>query len=78
LVAADVPLLALNACRSAYAETPATPGKVLASDQARSFGSLAQEVMAAGVVGVLAMRYKVYVVTAALWASKKFLDPHVT
>jgi tetratricopeptide (TPR) repeat protein len=74
LVAADVPLLALNACRSAYAETPATPGKVLASDQSRSFGSLAQEVMAAGVVGVLAMRYEVYVVTAAQFVSDLYVS----
>jgi hypothetical protein len=31
----------------------------------RAFGSLAQEVMDAGVAGVVAMRYNVYVVTAA-------------
>ncbi len=33
--------------------------------QVRALGSLAQEVMDAGVVGVVAMRYNVYVVTAA-------------
>ena len=33
--------------------------------QVRAFGSLAQEVMDAGVAGVVAMRYGVYVVTAA-------------
>ena len=33
--------------------------------QVRAFGSLAQEVMDAGVAGVVAMRYNVYVVTAA-------------
>jgi tetratricopeptide (TPR) repeat protein len=69
LVVADVPLLALNACRSAYTETPATPGKILANAQSRSFGSLAQEVIAAGVSGVLAMRYNVSVVTAAQFVS---------
>ena len=31
----------------------------------RAYGSLAQEVMDAGVAGVVAMRYNVYVVTAA-------------
>ena len=33
--------------------------------QVRAFGSLAQEVMDEGVTGVVAMRYNVYVVTAA-------------
>src|SRR6185295_9007134 len=33
--------------------------------QVRAFGSLAQEVMDAGAAGVVAMRYNVYVVTAA-------------
>lgn len=59
LAEARVPILVLNACRSAHAEPVATPS------QARAFGSLAQEVMDAGATGVLAMGYNVYVATAA-------------
>ncbi len=69
LVETGVPVLILNACRSAHAE--ASGGDELAVDasdphrRARAWGSLAQEVMDAGVCGVVAMRYNVYVVTAA-------------
>jgi hypothetical protein len=69
LVEADVPVLILNACRSAHAvplEAPDVGKEVDEShSQVRAFGSLAQEVMDAGVAGVVAMRYNVYVVTAA-------------
>jgi tetratricopeptide (TPR) repeat protein len=88
LTATGVPVLVLNACRSAYAEAPARPGKpelqpgaTEAGDTAgaeadgagladvhariRAYGSLAAEVADAGVPGVVAMRYNVYVVTAA-------------
>jgi len=75
LVETDVPVLVLNACRSAHAEAPTSPlptgegsGVRDADDphsQVRAFGSLAQEVMDAGVAGVVAMRYNVYVVTVA-------------
>jgi tetratricopeptide (TPR) repeat protein len=65
----NVPVLVLNACRSAHAEIQEQPKvKEEAADvhsQVRAFGSLAQEVMDAGVAGVVAMRYNVYVVTAA-------------
>ncbi|MEZ6111073.1 MAG: CHAT domain-containing protein [Pirellulaceae bacterium] len=68
LVTNDVSVLVLNACRSAHAEAPSEP-ETVASDniheQVRAIGSLAQEVMDAGVAGVVAMRYNVYVVTAA-------------
>ena len=85
-----VPVLVLNACRSAYAEAldrpagtpdPAAgdggtgsglaagdgPGGVAGDVHARirAYGSLAAEVADAGVAGVVAMRYNVYVVTAA-------------
>ena len=79
-----VPVLVLNACRSAYTEArdkPAdTPGPApdsigtgardgtLTGDvhaRIRAYGSLAAEVADAGVPGVVAMRYNVYVVTAA-------------
>ena len=84
LAETGVPVLVLNACRSAYAEaldrpadTPGSeadgaaagpvagevPGDVHA--RIRAYGSLAAEVADAGVPGVVAMRYNVYVVTAA-------------
>ena len=82
LVETDVPVLVLNACRSAHADVEreqgatdgaSDPGGAPQSTQApadphervRALGSLAQEVMDAGVAGVVAMRYNVYVVTAA-------------
>jgi hypothetical protein len=73
LVETDVPVLVLNACRSAHAEAQNTPTQVNESTesandlhaQVRAFGSLAQEVIDAGVAGVVAMRYNVYVMTAA-------------
>ncbi|MBL8164000.1 MAG: CHAT domain-containing protein [Anaerolineae bacterium] len=68
LVETDVPLLLLNACQSAYAEAPEQPTTGSAGElhaEVRAFGSLAQQVMDAGVAGVVAMRYSVYVVTAA-------------
>lgn len=76
LAETHVPVLVLNACRSAHAEAPAAPtikgeqktsggpGKDVHT-KVRAFGSLAQEVVDAGVAGVVAMRYNVYVVTAA-------------
>ncbi|MET8150980.1 CHAT domain-containing protein [Actinoplanes sp. NPDC049668] len=76
-----VSVLVLNACRSAYAEAPTRPavaddhadgtdpaGEAEAADvhaRVRGYGSLALEVTDAGVPGVVAMRYSVYVVTAA-------------
>jgi tetratricopeptide (TPR) repeat protein len=73
LVEAGSPVLVLNACRSAHSEalqTPARVGDESSGDQnphldVRAFGSLAQEIMDSGVPGVVAMRYNVYVVTAA-------------
>jgi tetratricopeptide (TPR) repeat protein len=73
LTEAGVPVLVLNACRSAYAEArpqPARSGPEESSQEdvhsrIRAYGSLAAEVADAGVPGVVAMRYNVYVVTAA-------------
>ena len=67
LVETDVPVLVLNACRSAHADIQEKPeaSEDDVHSQVRAFGSLAQEVMDAGVAGVVAMRYNVYVVTAA-------------
>jgi tetratricopeptide (TPR) repeat protein len=73
LARTGVSVLVLNACRSAYAEAPTepvTPGDADADEgdvhaRVRGYGSLALEVTDAGVPGVVAMRYSVYVVTAA-------------
>lgn len=64
-----VPVLVLNACRSAHADLVTEPqteaDNVDAHQRVRTYGSLAQEVIHSGVGGVVAMRYNVYVVTAA-------------
>jgi tetratricopeptide (TPR) repeat protein len=69
LADAGVPVLVLNACRSAHAGLATEPdqdaGGLDAHGRVRAYGSLAQEVMDAGVAGVVAMAYNVYVVTAA-------------
>ena len=69
LAGAGVAVLVLNACRSAHADLATQPDTVTGEGDAhrrvRAYGSLAQEVMDAGVAGVVAMRYNVYVVTAA-------------
>ncbi|MGH7599283.1 MAG: CHAT domain-containing protein [bacterium] len=67
LAETDVPALMLNACRSAYAEAPTAPLPTEddPNTQVRAFGSFTQEIMDAGAAGVVAMRYTVYVVTAA-------------
>lgn len=82
LAETDVPVLVLNACRSAHAEPadkPAqvgeTTGQVADPDphtEVRAFGSLAQEVIDAGVAGVVAMRYNVFVVTAAQFVAELY------
>ncbi|MEQ9548454.1 MAG: CHAT domain-containing protein [Coleofasciculus sp. G3-WIS-01] len=72
LAETGVSLLVLNACRSAYTEAPTQPGKTLADNQTSAYGSLAQEVMKAGVAGVVAMRYNVYVITAAEFVAKLY------
>jgi hypothetical protein len=78
LVETDVPLLVLNACRSAHAEAPTEPEQAQSNTaanphaQVRAIGSLAQEVMDAGVAGVVAMRYNVYVVTAAQFVAELY------
>ncbi|MES1243952.1 MAG: CHAT domain-containing protein [Acidobacteriota bacterium] len=69
-----VSVLVLNACRSAHTEPAPEPGKDGDNphSQVRAFGSLAQEVMDAGVAGVVAMRYNVYVVTAARFVAELY------
>jgi tetratricopeptide (TPR) repeat protein len=70
LAETGVPVLVLNACQSAHADLTPTPQDAAAAatdvqTRVRAYGSLAQEVVDAGVAGVVAMRYSVYVVTAA-------------
>jgi tetratricopeptide (TPR) repeat protein len=68
LYEAAVPVLVLNSCHSARGEPAPAPAVMPAGDvssEVDAFGSLAQEVMDAGVGGVVAMRHLVYVVTAA-------------
>lgn len=82
LADAGVSLLVLNACRSAHADAPSAPEQMEAGDvartvnagsrTARAFSSLAQDVISAGVAGVVAMRYNVYVVTAAQFVANLY------
>ena len=73
LVETDVGVLVLNACRQrpcrrrerSSRTAGHAPGADDPHERVRALGSLAQEVMDAGVAGVVAMRYNVYVVTAA-------------
>jgi tetratricopeptide (TPR) repeat protein len=79
LVETDATVLILNACRSAHADPPTAPvaSKSIGDDphlQVRALGSLAQEVMDAGAAGVVAMRYNVYVVTAAQFIADLYTD----
>ena len=63
LTRTGVPVLVLNACRSAYAEARAEPGEASGDMHARirAYGSLAAEIADEGVPGVVAMRYNIYV-----------------
>jgi tetratricopeptide (TPR) repeat protein len=68
LAETGVGTLMLNACQSAYATPPREPAAAVPEnvhEETRALGSLAQEVMDAGAPGVVAMRYKVFVETAA-------------
>jgi tetratricopeptide (TPR) repeat protein len=81
LAQTGVPVLVLNACRSAHAELATTPQEAAQQVEAtpedpharvRAYGSLAQEVIDQGVAGVVAMRYSVYVVTAARFVGELY------
>jgi tetratricopeptide (TPR) repeat protein len=67
LAETGVPLLILNACQSARADPMSEPhpSDVDVHARIRAYGSLALEVMDAGIAGVVAMQYNVYVPTAA-------------
>jgi tetratricopeptide (TPR) repeat protein len=61
-----VPVLILNACRSAFAEPPQSPRAAAdIHEEIREFGSLAHTVMDYGASAVVAWRYNVFVTTAA-------------
>ncbi|MFL6262790.1 MAG: CHAT domain-containing protein [Thermoanaerobaculia bacterium] len=75
LAETGVSVLVLNACRSAHTEPAPAPGAEAGADphsEVRAFGSLAQEVMDAGVAGVVAMRYNLYVITAAQFVAELY------
>jgi hypothetical protein len=75
LKAEGVPVLVLNACQSAFAEALATPDQAkpeAARAEIEAYGSLAQAVVEAGAAGVVAMRYSVYVVTAAQFVAELY------
>jgi len=89
LAEARVPLLVLNACRSAHADVAGDPAEADAEIAAsatggnpapvddaharvRAYGSLAQEIVDAGVAGVVAMRYNVYVATATKFVAEMY------
>jgi tetratricopeptide (TPR) repeat protein len=75
LRATGVSVLVLNACRSAHTEPAPAPDAEASADphsEVRAFGSLAQEVMDAGVAGVVAMRYNLYVITAAQFVAELY------
>ena len=59
------PPLSCRGTAASKGESARPRGRNRSHSQVRAFGSLAQEVMDAGVTGVVAMRYNVYVVTAA-------------
>jgi hypothetical protein len=72
---AGVPVLVLNACKSAFAEPSAKPKEAKAEaarEEVEAYGSLAQAVVETGVAGVVAMRYSVYVATAAQFVAELY------
>ena len=72
---AGVPILILNACQSAFAEAKSQPDEdapETAREEIEAYGSLAQAVMNTGAAGVVAMRYSVYVVTAAQFVAELY------
>jgi tetratricopeptide (TPR) repeat protein len=72
---ARVPVLVLNACQSAFVEArpqPETEKPADTREEVEAYGSLAQAVMNAGAAGVVAMRYSVYVVTAAQFVAELY------
>jgi CHAT domain-containing protein len=74
LASNGVRLLVMNACRSAHVgaiRLPTTPEGAPA-ESLRVYGSLANEIVKAGVPGVVAMRHNVWVDTAARFMTKMY------
>jgi tetratricopeptide (TPR) repeat protein len=72
---ASVPLLVVNACQSAFTETPAMPRKVASGrlpEEVEAYSSLAEAVTSAGTTNVVAMAYVVYVATAARFVAELY------
>jgi hypothetical protein len=72
---AGVPILILNACQSAFADAKPQPNQdapEAALGEIEAYGSLAQAVVNPGAAGVVAMRYSVYVVTAAQFVAELY------
>ena len=69
----QTPVLVLNACRSGRAAAASAPGEGATTPPGPAFTSLAGEVMGCGLSGVLAMRFNVFVDTAAE-AMESFYD----
>ena len=68
-----VPVLVLNACRSAMHEATEKPDEAdTVHDEVRAIGSLAQAVSDQGIPAVLGMRYSVFVVTAAQYIGELY------
>jgi len=79
LVETDATVLVLNACRSAHANPLSAPDTTKSADgdphaQVSALGSLAQETMDAGAAGVVAMRYNIYVATAAQFMADLYAE----
>jgi CHAT domain len=73
LLDAGVPILVLNACQSAEARsTPNDDALASTREEIEAYGSLAQAIVDAGAAGVVAMRYSVYVVTAAQFVAELY------
>lgn len=72
-----VPILVLNSCRSAFAEVPeqsAVQQATRSCSELEAYGSLAQQVMDAGILGVVAMRYNVHVETVARFLAELYSE----
>jgi hypothetical protein len=69
-----VPIAVLNACRSARSELGAAPSVDLEIGARRSFESLAEELVKVGVFAVVAMRYNIYVDTAAQFVASLYSE----
>lgn len=68
-----VPILVLNACQTAmHAATSASVSVTDVHSEIRAIGSLAQAVIDQGIPAVLAMRYSIFVVTAAQYIGELY------